>query len=263
MPGRDRTAGTGRPKAGQKPEPKQDKSRNRAEPQKRDKKGDDPRASPFYCQLVRTPNLRLFRFLHIFGYPTTPNIMTAAPETRRFHLSLRRILPLLAGCFLFVGAGAWMILHASAAPSLAARYIIPVAGWLSILFFGTGAVALTVALPLRKRFPLVEVLPEGLKLHSILKPAKEYFFPWESIEAFSRVRIAGNDLLAVHTRDLAQRYDRSGPIGQIAIDISLSCSDTPYTINDRVLDAAPGEVERSLEEHLAAYRTRSEREPAS
>lgn len=136
--------------------------------------------------------------------------MTAAPETRRFHLSLRRILPLLAGCFLFVGAGAWMILHASAAPSLAARYIIPVAGWLSILFFGTGAVALTVALPLRKRFPLVEVLPEGLKLHSILKPAKEYFFPWESIEAFSRVRIAGNDLLAVHTRDLAQRIR---PIG--------------------------------------------------
>lgn len=202
-------------------------------------------------------------FLHIFGYPSTPNIMTAAPETRRFHLSLRRILPLLAGCFLFVGAGAWMILHASAAPSLAARYIIPVAGWLSILFFGTGAVALTVALLLRKRFPLVEVLPEGLKLHSILKPAKGYFFPWESIEAFSRVRIAGNDLLAVHTRDLAQRYDRSGPIGQIAIDISLSCSDTPYTINDRVLDAAPGEVERSLEEHLAAYRTRSEREPAS
>ena len=122
--------------------------------------------------------------------------MTAAPETRRFHLSLRRILPLLAGCFLFVGAGAWMILHASAAPSLAARYIIPVAGWLSILFFGTGAVALTVALLLRKRFPLVEVLPEGLKLHSILKPAKGYFFPWESIEAFSRVRIAGNDLLA-------------------------------------------------------------------
>ncbi len=156
-----------------------------------------------------------------------------------------------------------MILHASAAPSLAARYIIPVAGWLSILFFGTGAVALTVALLLRKRFPLVEVLPEGLKLHSILKPAKGYFFPWESIEAFSRVRIAGNDLLAVHTRDLAQRYDRSGPIGQIAIDISLSCSDTPYTINDRVLDAAPGEVERSLEEHLAAYRARSEREPAS
>lgn len=153
--------------------------------------------------------------------------MTAAPETRRFHLSLRRILPLLAGCFLFVGASAWMILHASAAPSLAARYIIPVAGWLSILFFGTGAVALTVALLLRKRFPLVEVLPEGLKLHSILKPAKGYFFPWESIEAFSRVRIAGNDLLAVHTRDLAQRYDRSGPIGQIAIDISLSCSDTP------------------------------------
>lgn len=190
--------------------------------------------------------------------------MTAAPETRRFHLSLRRILPLLAGCFLFVGAGAWMIiLHASAAPSRAARYIIPVAGWLSILFFGTGAVALTVALLLRKRFPLVEVLPEGLKLHSILKPAKGYFFPWESIEAFSRVRIAGNDLLAVHTRDLAQRYDRSGPIGQIAIDISLSCSDTPYTINDRVLDAAPGEVERSLEEHLAAYRARSEREPAS
>lgn len=92
---------------------------------------------------------------------------------------------------------------------------------------------------------------------------KGYFFPWESIEAFSRVRIAGNDLLAVHTRDLAQRYDRSGPIGQIAIDISLSCSDTPYTINDRVLDAAPGEVERSLEEHLAAYRARSEREPAS
>ena len=44
--------------------------------------------------------------------------MTAAPEPRRFHLSLRRILPLLAGCFLFVGAGAWMILHASAAPSL-------------------------------------------------------------------------------------------------------------------------------------------------
>ena len=166
-------------------------------------------------------------------------------------------------CFLFVGAGAWMILHASAAPSLAARYIIPVAGWLSILFFGTGAVALTVAALLRRRFPLVEVLPEGLKLHSILKPAKEYFFPWESIEAFSRVRIAGNDLLAVHTRDLAQRYDRSGPIGQIAIDISLSCSDTPYTINDRVLDAAPGEVERSLEEHLAAYRARSEREPAS
>ena len=122
--------------------------------------------------------------------------MTAAPETRRFHLSLRRILPLLAGCFLFVGAGAWMILHASAAPSLAARYIIPVAGWLSILFFGTGAVALTVALLLRKRFPLVEVLPEGLKLHSILKPAKGYFFPWESIEAFSRVRIAGNDLVA-------------------------------------------------------------------
>jgi len=156
-----------------------------------------------------------------------------------------------------------MILHASAAPSLAARYIIPVAGWLSILFFGTGAVALTVAALLRRRFPLVEVLPEGLKLHSILKPAKEYFFPWESIEAFSRVRIAGNDLLAVHTRDLAQRYDRSGPIGQIAIDISLSCSDTPYTINDRVLDAAPGEVERSLEEHLAAYRARSEREPAS
>lgn len=189
--------------------------------------------------------------------------MTAAPETRRFHLSLRRILPLLAGCFLFVGAGAWMILHASAAPSLAARYIIPVAGWLSILFFGTGAVALTVALLLRKRFPLVEVLPEGFKLHSILKPAKGHFFLWESIEAFSRVRIAGNDLLAVHTRDLAQRYDRSGPIGQIAIDISLSCSDTPYTINDRVLDAAPGEVERSLEEHLAAYRTRSERKPAS
>ena len=148
--------------------------------------------------------------------------MTAAPETRRFHLSLRRILPLLAGCFLFVGAGAWMILHASAAPSLAARYIIPVAGWLSILFFGTGAVALTVAALLRRRL-----------------------------------------LLAVHTRDLAQRYDRSGPIGQIAIDISLSCSDTPYTINDRVLDAAPGEVERSLEEHLAAYRARSEREPAS
>ncbi|WP_295879208.1 hypothetical protein [uncultured Alistipes sp.] len=49
-------------------------------------------------------------------------------ETCLFHLSLRKILPLLAGSIAFVGAGAWMILHAQSDPSWAARYVIPAIG---------------------------------------------------------------------------------------------------------------------------------------
>lgn len=71
----------------------------------------------------------------------TPNSIRRESEIRNlpFHLSLRKILPLLAGSIAFVGAGAWMILHAQSDPSWAARYVIPAIGWLSILFSAPAA----------------------------------------------------------------------------------------------------------------------------
>ena len=173
-------------------------------------------------------------------------------ETCLFHLSLRKILPLLAGSIAFVGAGAWMILHAQSDPSWAARYVIPAIGWLSILFFGTCGVGLFILLVLRRRCPLVVVSPEGLRVNTIFRPTKGYFFPWKSIEGFRRERIAGNELLTIHVRDLAQRYDSSGMLEKANIALTLRICDTPYTINDRLLDAEPGQLEHVLEEYLAA-----------
>lgn len=184
----------------------------------------------------------------------TPNSIRRESEIRNlpFHLSLRKILPLLAGSIAFVGAGAWMILHAQSDPSWAARYVIPAIGWLSILFFGTCGVGLFILLVLRRRCPLVIVSPEGLRVNTIFRPTKGYFFPWKSIEGFRRERIAGNELLAIHVRDLAQRYDSSGMLEKANIALTLRICDTPYTINDRLLDAEPGQLEHVLEEYLAA-----------
>lgn len=63
---------------------------------------------------------------------------------------------------------------------------------------------------------------------------------------------AGNELLAIHVRDLAQRYDSSGMLEKANIALTLRICDTPYTINDRLLDAEPGQLEHVLEEYLAA-----------
>lgn len=172
-------------------------------------------------------------------------------ETCCFHLSLRRILPLLAGSIAFVGAGAWMILRAQSDPSWAARYVIPAIGWLAILFFGACGIGLLILAILHRRFPLVVVSPDGLRVNTVFRPAKGYFFPWASIEAFRRERIAGNDLLAIHVRDLAQRYESAGILGKANIYLSLRVANTPYTINDRLLDAEPGQVEHILGEYLA------------
>lgn len=181
-----------------------------------------------------------------------PYAMNPKYETRCFYLSLRRLLPLLAGSIAFVGAGAWMILRAQSDPSWVARQVIPAIGWLAILFFGVCGIGLLILLVLRRRFPLVVVSPEGLRVNTVFRPAKGYFFPWGSIEAFRRERIAGNDLLAIHVRDLAQRYESAGLLGKANISLSLRVADTPYTINDRLLDAAPGQVELILGEYLAA-----------
>lgn len=180
-------------------------------------------------------------------------------ETCCFHLSLRRILPLVAASFAFVGAGAWMILRVQSDPSWAARLVIPAIGWLAILFFGVCGIGLLILLVLRRRFPLVVVSPDGLRVNTIFRPAKGFFFPWASIEAFRRERIAGNDLLAIHVRDLAQRYESAGILGKANISLSLRVADTPYTINDRLLDAEPGQLERLLGEYLAARGRKQER----
>lgn len=190
-------------------------------------------------------------FLYLCTY-LTPYAVNPKLETRPFHLSLRKILPLLAGSAAFVGAGAWMILHAQGDPSWTVRYVIPAVGWLSILFFGTCFVWLLILLLLRRRCPLVVVSPEGLRVNTIFKPAKGHFFPWKSIEGFSRERIAGNELLAIHVRNLTQRYDSSGMLEKANIALSLRICDTPYAINDRLLDAGPGQLEHVLEEYLAA-----------
>lgn len=182
--------------------------------------------------------------------------MTPHIETRCFHLSLRKLLPLLVGCIVIVGAGAWMILRAQSDPSWVARHVIPAIGWLAILFFGVCGIGLLILAILHRRFPLLVVSPEGLRVNTIFRPTNGYFFPWNSIETFRRERIAGNDLLAIHTSDLAQRYDSSGMLEKININLSLRVCDTPYTINDRLLQAAPGEVEQLLGECLAAYRAK-------
>lgn len=198
-----------------------------------------------------------FFFVSLIDF--NPGTMNPKYETCCFHLSLRRLLPLLVASIAFVGAGAWMILRAQSDPSWAARYVIPAIGWLTILFFGLCGIGLLILLILRRRFPLVVVSPEGLRVNTIFRPAKGYFFPWGSIEAFSRERIAGNDLLAIHVRDLAQRYDSAGLLGKANINLSLRVADTPYTINDRLLDAEPGQLELILGEYLAARGQQQER----
>lgn len=173
-------------------------------------------------------------------------------ETCCFHISPRKLLIPLAGSIVFVSVGMWMILHAQIAPSWTARYVTLAAGWLAILFFGFIGTGLLILLVLRKRFPLVVASPEGLRVNTIFRPAKGYFFPWTSIEAFRRERIAGNDFLAIHVRDLAQRYGNSGILEKTNIDLSLRVCDTPYMISNRLIDAEPSQLEQVLEEYLAA-----------
>lgn len=185
--------------------------------------------------------------------------MNPKNETRSFYLSLRKLLPLLAGSIVFVGAGAWLILHAQSVPLQAAHDVIPAIGWLAILFFGTCSIGLLIQLVHHRRFPLVVVSPEGLRVNTIFRPAKGDFFPWGSIKAFRREQIAGNDLLAIHVRDLAQRYERAGILGKANISLSLRITDTPYTINDRLLDAEPGQLEHLLGEYLATREQQQER----
>lgn len=182
-------------------------------------------------------------------------------ETCCFYLNLRKLLPLLVGSIAFVGAGAWMILWAQSDPSWVARHVIPAIGWLAILFFGVCGIGLFILAILHRRFPLLVVSPEGLRVNTIFRPANGYFFPWNSIETFRRERIAGNDLLAIHVRDLAQRYDSAGILEKANFNFLLRVADTPYTINDRLLDAEPGQLERLLGEYLAAYRMKHKPAP--
>ena len=149
---------------------------------------------------------------------------------------------LLLGALAFVALGLWMVGVFGSAPT-SSRYpalLFPVAGWVSILFFGLAAAMWSRRLFDRK--PQLSIGAAGIRS----TPWSDQTIPWSEITEITTWEFNGQQTIILHLRDRTRFPGRrlaamlaDANRGLTGGDVSISLTGT-----DRTVDAALSSIER-------------------